>query len=279
MDNQFNIRDYFTKNYNLGNKPSVSTFKLSPLAIILLIASLGIMVAGASAGVGFIVLGVAVLLAVGFIFIGLPLIRIKQQQRVADEWQNNYNYRCQTWDAEFDKFYNERVAKINPKKCAILMLGLDLDPDVVNEEDRSAAELQQYPAAPFAIHTGKYDSYYRWGRDGKVRTDANQLTWFFFSQNQIYIYTIDFKLTNDVKKEECTKEFFYSDITSISVASSSVELNKSNGFGSGTEDFIVSEEFKLIVPGDSMSFAFTTNEAVSASIKGLKDLIRTKKNG
>lgn len=269
MNNQFNINEYFTQNYNLGTKPSVSKFKIKSTSILLIIASLVLIFVYAP-------VGIVALLLFGFIFIGLPIMKIRKEKSAANEWQNNFDTRTKTWDAEFDKFYDERVAQINPKKSAIIKLGLDLNPDVVDEKDRTEEELEKYPTAPFSIYGSKYDSYYRWGEDDQVRTDSNEITWLFFSLDQIYIYTVQFKLTEDGKKKESTQEFFYSDIVSVSIASSSVGLNKKRGFGK-IEDSIETEEFRLVVPGDKMLFAFTSNESVSASVKGMKDLIRERK--
>lgn len=271
MNNQFNVNDYFTRNYNLGDKPRVSKFKLKLLHAAIVLASIVCIFV-------FPPVGIVAFLLFGFLFIGLPIIKIFKEKAAANEWQNNFDIRSRTWDAEFDKFYDARVAKLNAKKAAIMKLGLDLNPDIVNENDRSPEEFEKYPTAPFSIYGSRYDSYYRWGKDGRIRTDANEITWLFFSIDQIYIYTVRFNLTEDSKKKESTQEFFYSDIVSVSISTTSVEMNESKGFG-GKETSVDTEQFKLVVPGDQMFFAFTSNDAVSASVKSMKDLIREKKKG
>lgn len=257
--NQFNINDYFCKNYNLGNKPAVSKFSITfKKILILLVVTVG----------GFVVYpiaGVALLALFGFLFIGLPMMKIGKEKAAADEWQNNYNYRKNNWDAEYDKFYNSVVNAFNPKEAGMRKLGLD-------------DEMLNDCTAPFSIYGKKYDSYYRWGKDGVARTNHNEITWLFFSQDQVYIYTLNFKLTEKDKKTENTQEFFYSDIVSVSTGSTSVETN-SNYAIDGSNTTVETEEFRLVVPGDKISFAFTSNEVVSQSVQGMKTLIRQKKNG
>lgn len=270
MNNSFNINSYFPRNYNLGDKPAVSKFTIKPLHVLLILACLVLTFVVHPA----VIIGA---LLFGFLWIGLPAMKIGKEKKAADEWQNNFNIRSQTWDTEFDKFYAARVAKLNPKKAAILKLGLELNPDIVDEKDRSPQELEDFPQMPFPLRGSRYDSYYRFCKDGQVRTDAQEVTWLFFGKDQIYIYTVQFKLTEDSKKKENTQEFFYTDIVSVSIRTNTVELNDKKGFGSGKEDSVETEEFRLVVPGDKMLFAFTSNDEVSGSIKGMKDLIRTKR--
>jgi len=256
MNNNFNINDYFTTNYNLGTKPSVAKFKLNFKKILLLLVSLVLVVVFAPVGL--------VLTALfAFLFIALPLIKISKQKKAADEWQNNFNYRKNNWDAEFDKFFDAKLDKLSPKASAMSKLG-------VVEED--------FCADPFSIYGKKYDSYYRTGKDGIARTNHNEITWLFFTQDQVLIYTVNFKLTEE-KKSENTQEFFYSDVVSVSTGSVSVDVAASNAIDSANTSSVEAEEFRLVVPGDKISFAFTSNEQVSKSVQGMKNLIRTKKNG
>lgn len=253
--NKFNINDYFTRNYNLGDKPSVSKFKLTFKQILLLLISVVLIFVFAPVGL--------ILTAIfGLVLIGLPMMKIAKEKKAAEEWQTNYNTRRNTWDAEFDKLFQEKLNKLNPKATGMNKVG-------VIEDD--------FQADPFYISGKKYDSYYRYGKDGVARTNHNEITWLFFTKDQVLIYTLNFKMTED-KKTENTQEFFYSDIVSVSTGTTSVEVQKGNAIDRN-DDSIEAEEFRLVVPGDKMCFAFTSNEAVSKSIQGMKNLIRTKKNG
>ncbi len=271
MNNNFNIHSYFSHNYGLGDKPAITKIKwLTKWRALCTLAALVLLfVAGP--------VGIAAAVVVALIFYVPPILKNNKEKKAAEEWQNNYNIRKNTWDEEYDKFYANRVAKLNPKKSAILKLGLNLNPDIIDEKKRTAAEKEEYPTEPFDVYGNLYDGWYRRGKDGIYRTDSNEITWLFFSKEQIYIYTIKFKLTEENKKRENTQEFFYDDIVSVSIATSSTELKQSNGFGTN-EDSIETEEFRLVVPGDKMIFAFTSNDKTNNSVQGMKNAIREKKN-
>lgn len=271
MNNNFNIHEYFVHNFNLGEKPSVSKYKPKPVHIIILLVSVALLF------VKFIA-GLVCVAVFGFAFVGLPFMKISKEKKAADEWQKNYDYREANWHTEYDKFYERRVAKLNPKASGIKRLGLDLNPDTVNEDDRTPEELEKYPTKPFYIYGSTYPTWYR-KRDGVMRTNDREITYFFFSKDQIYLYKVSFKLTEEDRKKEETQEFFYSDITSVSVVTESYDLDEKSGSCDDNSTFIETERFKLVVPGDKMSFAFTANEWVDASVNGMKHLIRTKKNG
>ena len=277
MDNNFNINSYFTTNYNLGNKPTVSkfNFKLKKKFILLIIAGIAMLFIPQTV---FKILGVIMALGVAGLFIVMPItkekIKISNEKKNADEWQKNYSIRRNTWDAEFDKYYAKRVDEINPRESGMRKIGID-EVDLKEGHKENA----DYVATPFYIYGGKHDNYYRVGYDGKLRADHNEITWFFFSDKQIYIYTLSFKLTDKLHKIENTMEFFYSDIVSISTESVSVDLSKGKAIDSYGASNIESEEFKLVVPGDKMNFAFTTTNEISRTIQAMKSLIRTKKNG
>ena len=271
MNNNFNINSYFSRNYGLGDKPQVTQIKWFQKSRV--IATLIAIALLATAGA----IGLVAVIAVALIFYLPPILKSNKEKQAAEEWQNNYNIRRNTWDAEYDKFYANRVAKLNPKRAAILKLGLNLNPDIIDEEKRTAQEKAKYPQAPFPIRGRLYDGWYRCGKDGVYRTDSNEITWIFFSCDQIFLYTIKFKLTEDGKKRENTQEFFYDDVVSVSIGTTSTELKKSNGFGTN-EESIETEEFRLVVPGDKMTFAFTSDNETNKSVQGMKNAIRAKKN-
>lgn len=271
MDNNFNIKSYFAANFGLGNKPTVSksNFKLNIKHVIALIIAVVLLFVKA-------IIGILAVALVGGIFIALPIIKeknkINQEKKALEDWQNNYNYRYNNWDAEYDKFCQKVIADLNARERGMKKIGLD--EASLKESDREDAA---YVAEPFSITGKRYTGYYRWGKDGVSRTDDHEITWLYFSKEQLYIYTVQFKLTDLTRKTENTLEFFYSDIVSVSTGSKTVDTN--NAVDGGKISTVESEEFKLVVPGDKLSFAFTTTEFVSRSVQGMKNLIRIKKNG
>ncbi|MBE6589247.1 MAG: hypothetical protein E7643_03635 [Ruminococcaceae bacterium] len=278
MNNQFNIKEYFTENYNLGNKPTVSKFHITFMNIILILVSVALIFVFAPVGL----IGTALFVV---LWIVLPILKINKQKAAAAEWQKNFNIRSQTWDTEFDKFHAARIAKMNPMDLAIKKFGLESEDGmdgglrlgVAKWSDRNATEMNNFPAEPFPVYGHKYDGFYRlYCKDGKTRTDSNEITWFFFGKDQIYVYTLNYKLSEPDRKRDNDLQFFYSDIVSVQTGSSTVELDKNKGFGKKTES-IDAEEFILTVPGDKIRYAFTSSDRVNASIQGMKKLITAKK--
>ena len=278
MNNNFDINQYFKKNFGLGNKPTVR--KASPnisVKKILLFILIG--VACFVIPVDFLTfVGVLAIVAAIGLFIVLPIVkengRESKEKATLDEWQKNYDVRAKEWHNAYDKFYEDAIAKLNPRQRGMSRLGLDED----NLKDGDA-----YIAEPFYIHGKDYDSAYRWvqyGNDPKIyRTDGHEITWLYFSKDQVYIYCLKFKLTNLTKLSENTQEFFYSDIVSVSVNTNSVETKAENAINSGKTESIDTEEFRLVVPGDKINFAFTTTPEVNKSVQAMKNLIRQKKVG
>lgn len=258
MDNTFNVKNYFTENFGLGNKPKVPKINIK-----LIILGVGVIIACIVLGAMFypVIMAGA---ALGVVLIAVPIGMHSAAKAKANEWQKNFNERYKNWDAELEKFYDKTVASMNVKQAAMKKIGIDED-DVTE-------------VAPFSIHGQTYDGWYRFGADGNIRTDDREITWLFFSKDQVYLYTVSFSLTGKNRKIENTQEFFYSDIVSVSTGSISKTLNAQKSAGGGKEETVEAEEFRLVVPGDKISFAFTSNNEISRSVQAMKTKIREKKN-
>lgn len=255
MDNTFNVKDYFTYNFGLGDRPESAHMNVKLIVIGAILAVLGIIAAVAVHIAGL------VLVVPGALLIVIAIIKFSKAKKVENEWQNAYNTRYDTWDAELEKFYEKTLEELNLKKQGMNRIGID-------EEN-----LEEAGVKPFSIHGQLYDGWYRYGKDGQIRTDGRQVTWLFFSKDQIYVYDTKFTLTGEKKKVDNTQEFFYSDIVSVSTGSVSKELPGGDHAG----ETIEAEEFRLVVPGDKLSFAFTSNEEISRSVQAMKTKIRERK--
>ena len=251
---QFNIQRYFTNNFGLGKKPAVNKLKLKAAPVVIALVCLVLTFAVHPA----CIIGTLLL---GFYGAGLPLMNKMKEQKAADEWTEKYNYCRDNWDAEYDKFLKQVVDNINPKKKGMDRLGIDED--------------QVKEVEPFAIRGNDWKTNWRRGKDGIYRTNGYELSWLYFSDTQIYIYTVKFKLSEPTKLTEDTQEFFYTDIVSVAVNTESTTLSGSSG--DGKDESINTEAFRLVVPGDKLSFAFTSNEFINTSVNGMKNLIRQKK--
>ena len=258
MENpKFSINKYFQTNYGLGSKPAVSKIQIKKFAIIVLLACLVLTFA-----VNFLfILATAFF---GFIFIGLPLMKQNKEKAAAKEWEDKLNYCRNNWYKDYEKLLEKTITDLNAKKRGMDKLG-------IIEEDVGMVP-------PFSIRGKDYNGYYRVANNGEYRTDGHQITWLYFSETQVFVYSVKFKLTEPKKLVEETQELFYTDIVSVSINSSVQTLKASNSAEAKKEDETIdTEDFTLVVPGDKLRFAFTSNSEVNNSINGMKNLIRQKK--
>lgn len=266
--NVFNLNDYFKVNYGLPPKPPV--FKLKGWQKILYILIIPI------------------------------IIRLLSRARRA-QWDKDYEIRHTTWLYEFDRLYDDFVSKMNLKEKGMEKIGL------VDE---------QMEVTPFYIYGNCLNykkNYYRRGIDGNFRSDFNEITWFYFTKDQIFTFKATFSILGRMinvdegtYKKEVMQEFFYPDIVSIkletkylsgadSIADKRKKANKANNKKEGDEEAVndtpiettedeeeieqvAIESFKLVVPGDSISYSFYATNEIANRIKGMRNLIRDKKH-
>lgn len=104
---------------------------------------------------------------------------------------------------------------------------------------------------------------YKKGRDGIIRSSAAEFTIFLFSENQVFIYTMEFSLIGPETKES-SQEYFYRDIVSIST-----ERSKS-----GSHVFTIK-----VSSGDSEKIPYGRETPdIQQTITAFRQLIRDKKN-
>lgn len=256
MDNNFNIKDYFRKDYGLPPKPPV--FQLKGLLILLYLLIIPI------------------------------IIKIVNANRIA-EWENNYSIRNNTWHAKFDEFYNKFIEDMNIKETAMAKLGLDSSQ--IGVEGASQVE-------PIELYSKAYNGYWRKAPDGIFRTDVNEYTWIFFTEEQLLTYRVRFSLTGDpleingdASKQEFMNEFFYNDIVSVYTKTSCLKLDESKSYEkpdkeekkdendiSFDDEEVKTESFSIAVPGETIGYAYIASHETTASLNGMKRLIRNKKN-
>jgi len=105
---------------------------------------------------------------------------------------------------------------------------------------------------------------YKKGKGGIIRSSAATFTIFLFSDNQVFIYTLEFSLIAPEKKES-SQEYFYRDIVSISTETAK----------SGSHIFTIK-----ISGGDSEKIPYGQEEEsdIQQKINAFRQLIREKKN-
>ncbi|MBR2722042.1 MAG: hypothetical protein IKB75_04605 [Clostridia bacterium] len=181
-------------------------------------------------------------------------------------------------DAEYDKMVNDFLAKNNSfKDKAISKIGLD--------------ESEISLIAPVCIKGYLFDdkkAYAKCGKDDKLwRSSMFQVSWIFFSETQVYLYQYTFNFDENGKKES-SEEYFYKDVVNFSSSEETVEkvtweskkgcLGKPGPLERVTRE-VENVRLSIVVPGDKMYCAATvTDDSFETSIKGMKNLLREKKN-
>ena len=172
-------------------------------------------------------------------------------------------------DAEYDAMVAQQLNSINFRARALDKIGLD------------ESEVNEIAPVNFHGYVYKGNVYALLGKDNKWRSSAYQVSWIFFSATQVYFYQYTFNMDEGSKKET-TEEYFYKDITNFSATNESIEkrIPKSSCTGAVTYSNIMKEydEFTIVVPGDKMYCSLTKTDTTEDSIKGMKALLREKKN-
>jgi hypothetical protein len=173
-------------------------------------------------------------------------------------------------DEEYDKIVWNKINALNLKQKALDKTGFD--------ESRG----NEIPPVEFRHwHFGKKTLKKR-GLDGLFRSSAYQVSWLFFSAEQVFAYQYTFHL-NDDEKSERTEKYFYRDIAGFSAASESAETEfRESGRGSlnkepaGDRKFIRHDVFSLIVPGDKFECDMVNNDETAGKIRAMKAKLRGK---
>ena len=175
-------------------------------------------------------------------------------------------------DAEYDEKVMSKITSLNLRQRALDKLGVD--EDQVNEVE------------PVHFENWFFDmekAYAKLGEDNLWRSSAYQVTWIFFSAEQVYVYQYTFHMDEDGMKEQ-TEEYFYKDITNFSSISESVEkddvLIKTNCKGESEygRRIIETDMFKISVPGDKLQCSLKKTDYTESAIQGMKAKLREKKN-
>ena len=169
-------------------------------------------------------------------------------------------------DAEYDEMVLAVLRSNDYKKKALDKIGLD--EDQVKEIEPVHFEGFQYDKQSLA----------KQGDDGKYRSSKYQVSWLFFSATQVYLYQNTFNMDEDGKKES-TEEYFYKDITNFSTSSDTVETPfYDKETGKDILKNVDSNRFAITVPGDKFYCSLEQNEYTENAIRGMKSMLREKKN-
>lgn len=172
-------------------------------------------------------------------------------------------------DEEYDAMIQAFSQAEDYRRRALKKLGIDED---------QVKEIDPVHFENFVVDERTIEKY---GTDRLLRSTKYQITWLFFSSDQVYLwqYTVAF---DDDERKERTEEYFYRDITAFSSSSDTVEkrlLDKitCSGKREYTRKNVDTSSFTLVVPGEKFHCSMKQNDTNEKAIKGLKALLREKK--
>ena len=165
-------------------------------------------------------------------------------------------------DADYDTLVEEMVKNANTMKKAIDKIGMD------------ESDLQEIP--PVTLVGYEDSKYETQTATGAYRSNLYTVTHLFFSDSQVFMYTITFDTVKNNKKER-TEEYFYKDITNFSTTTDSKEVFYMTGGCTPKQKRtnIELQKFALIVPGDK--FTCATWGDIEDQVKAMKNKLREKK--
>ncbi|MDR1341270.1 MAG: hypothetical protein LBK58_14635 [Prevotellaceae bacterium] len=171
-------------------------------------------------------------------------------------------------DAQYDELVRKKVDSLKLREKAINKIGLD------------ESEIREI--APVNLEGYRFEkAYSKYGKDKLWRTSKYEVTWIFASGKQLYVYSYQFNMDEDGKRER-TEEYFWKDITNFSTITETREVgidwdSKKGEYKSRKN--VDEQDFAIVVPGDKYICAAEVSENVERAIQGMKAKLREKKNG
>jgi hypothetical protein len=162
-------------------------------------------------------------------------------------------------DDEYKSMVRAKRDTLNLKARALSKIGLDED------------QVSEIFPAMFEGFVYK-NAYAKRQANGGWVSSSYQVSWVFFSSDQIYLYSYTLNMDDDNKKEQ-TDEFFYKDVTSFSTSS---ETEKAKG-NAGQQIEVETNKFAMVVPGDKLYMSMDGVIDADRIIQGMKQKLREKK--
>ena len=163
----------------------------------------------------------------------------------------------------------EKIREMNVQQRALNKLGLDIS---------QVSEIE-----PKEFRNFYYES-------GVLLKDGNsskfQVTWLFFSGDQVFVYDLIFDMCNDSETESCL-EYFYKDITCVYAKDTVKEVTALDVSLGGclrrkpkvdeSKGYIKTTGFYIVVPGDEFHCSMRAGNHVRDMVFAMKQKIREKK--
>jgi len=172
-------------------------------------------------------------------------------------------------DQEYDVIVNNTIQSLNLKQKAMDKIGLD---------ESEISEIDPVYFQGWVFGKNKSVNFAKYGKDGKPRSSAYQITWLFFSDTQVYIYNHTIHFDKD-DQNVTTEEYFYKDITNFSTVTDTVEQEIWNNILKKFEvKNINSSKFSITVPGDKLYCSVEQGEYAERAVQAMKAKLREKKS-
>lgn len=174
---------------------------------------------------------------------------------------------------QYQEKVKNRLKSLDTKKMALKKLGIDED------------EVREIEPVAFEgyIFNDKADNLVARASSNTWVSSDYQITWLFFGEKELFIYQYSFSMTSDSKREN-TMQYFYQDVTNFAAASDTHQKwvsESAGGCSGGNEYHQVStdaDEFKIVVPGDTLRCSMTPTDSTDAAIRGMRNKLREMKN-
>ena len=172
-------------------------------------------------------------------------------------------------DAKYDEYIKSYVDGMNLRKIALSKF--DLDESELNELPPVCLSDYYFDEKDPLIAVKK-------GKDRKDRSSAYQVSWLFFSSEQvcIYQYTLNFN-TNGEKK--VTQQYYWKDIVNFNTLDETKTIYVPQKGGFPKVKTVNIKLFSLIVPGDKFNCSMPNDDSFDRTLLGMKSKLREKKNG
>lgn len=173
---------------------------------------------------------------------------------------------------EYRKKVQARLSSLDTKSMALRKLGIDED------------EVQEIAPVTFEgyVFNDKVDNLVARASANTWVSSEYMITWLFFGEREVFIYQYSFSMTSDSKKEN-TMQYFYQDVTNFTASSETYQklVAESSGCMGSTQYMQASanaDEFKIVVPGDTLRCSMTPTDSTDAAIRGMRNKLREMKN-
>lgn len=174
---------------------------------------------------------------------------------------------------EYVNRVNGRLKAVNTYRMALNKLGID-------EE-----EVQEIAPVSFQnfLYNNKFDNLVQKIGSNKWVSSDYQITWLFFGEKELFIYQYSFSMISDSKREN-TMQYFYQDVTNFSATTEVYQKWTSEQSGGCNSKLIYqtvscdADEFRVIVPGDTLRCSMTPSDKTDAAIRGMRNKLREIKN-